>query len=109
MFMGFAVIISLLTIAEVAHACYFSKKEPRRFAISRKTETSDSGGFAKIFPCTKVSQALRVSSQWCEIFYFNDCRDGLGQFAHLPHYMKIYDASKAAYSNYQVSYYYICV
>lgn len=32
----------------------------------------------------------------------NHCRDGLGQFAHLPHYMKIYDAIKAAYGNYQV-------
>lgn len=30
------------------------------------------------------------------------CRDGLGQFASLPHFLKIYDACKAAYGNYKV-------
>ena len=31
------------------------------------------------------------------------CRDGLGQFATLPQFMRLYDACKSAYSNYKVA------
>jgi len=30
-------------------------------------------------------------------------RDGIGQFAHMPHFLKVMDSCKAAYTNYQVS------
>lgn len=91
----------LFITAEVAHACNISTEGTRWFAISRKTETSDPGVIAKIFSCSKVIQTAHLKTY--KKSSFNDCRDGLGQFAHLPHYMKIYDASKAAYSNYKVS------
>lgn len=63
---------------------------------------------------TRNTHAGQSSSQWVEVprsrvetVYEFICkpvhlRDGIGQFAHMPHFLKVMDSCKAAYTNYQV-------
>lgn len=42
-------------------------------------------------------------SEQALFIYFLLYRDGLGYFANLSHFMKLYDACKAAYTNFQAN------